>query len=143
MAEIDLPPRQGVAFAAKRHLHHARVEAVLRHPAGDGFDEILQRVRETARRKQVLGARLKKSRAKFDGQLLGDPPHALARLLRREVAPFFVFLPQPFVVTLERLMLETPPFARFGLEEFPFLRAQAGMDEKLERTSRELLEAAH
>ena len=40
-------------------------------------------------------------------------------------------------------MLETPPFARVGLEEFPFLRAQAGMDEKLERAGGEMFQRAH
>src|SRR5439155_25075531 len=113
------------------------------HPAGDGFDEILKRVCEAAGRKQVLGARLKKSFAKFHCQLFGGAPHALARFPRRQVAPFFAFLPQSVVETLERLMLETPPFARVRFEELPLLRAQAGMDKKLEGAGGELFQRAH
>ena len=72
----------------------------------------------------------------------GDGGDAFARLRRREVAPAFVLLRQFVVKNFQDLVLETAAFTGVQLEYFPLAGAQAGTDEKPERTLREFLQPA-
>src|SRR5205823_9236544 len=73
------------------------------------------------------------------GSDVGD---TIARLRRRDVAPFFPFAAQLFMKTRQHIVLKISLLFKIQFKQFPFLRPQTGMDEKLERTCRELLQAA-
>src|SRR5437867_3792413 len=143
LAQINLPPRQRVAVAAKRQLHGARVKAVVLHPGCHRLDEILQRRGQAPRGKYIPLAGLEQAVAKLRDKPLADSPDAFARLLWRELAPLLVFGAQLAMKLRQHFVLKTALLARVRFEKFPLLGAQAGMNEKLERTGAELFQRAH
>ena len=136
-ARASLPPKPSSAAAGSNSYW-------LAHPRHDDLDKILQRIRQRARRENASAAESR-----------NRPSRKCSDLRRRrcgrsrsrasagvKVAPAFAFRRQLLVENFQNFVLKTAAFARVQFKDFPFVRAQAGADKKLERALRKFLQPA-
>src|SRR5438477_8014745 len=142
LRQRDFPSGPGFVPAERQFDLHRLEVVLLMHPTHKSFDEILQGLEQHSAGELGLGADLPKASAvilQHPGSDVGD---TIARLGRRDVAPFFSFVAQLFMKTRQHIVLEISLLFKIQFEQLSLLGPQTGMDEKLERTCRELLQAA-
>ena len=127
---------------AEAQFRLARIELVLTHPLHHGGGEILQRPGQNFCGKARLGAGIHQAVTESRGHFGHDPAHALTRFAGGEIAPALILGPQFLMKLGQGRVLETAAFPDVQFEELPFLGPQSGMDEKLKRAGRELLQTA-